>query len=955
MRLLCFALCAFSLLTQLSAQNDPISLGLKLEVGSTYLLELQKQERFVKSAKQLAAEQQNFRKEASFQQRSKRYQLKVLAENDDDSYQVELVRTLVQSYIEYDQFAMRIWDRDFDQSSPSYARDTVRFTMDQYAQVSDLVMPDSIAIGYATPDDYQVKMEKVMSELLSEFTALFDFLRPQPTLIGEQWQHSSGKTFTFTGQHTGLWSIHASDGRQIYLDPQSKWVQFMEQHQRLADNTAVRQLVKGQTDKGAQLIRISGTAPEHTNGSFLIRVTPYSKGYDAEYLIEVDADGDFSWQMPFTEPCYFQLTDQYNYNFWGYAAPGSELKLQFENRQYRVEGATEEECRYLNTFAKHFPKYEYFLQFGGENQSSSILFEQQLEQAWTDYLQDRDSAKQQLIAWNSLLAPDFVSAQKRQIDYLWACALNMNLSLHYIFRARAGNTTESIPDHFLDELNEQTLYYDLDRSLPAFRALLHLNLQRKLFESTSGDIINIISRPYESSYYFAQLQYKNYPLYQITHDLVRSAILRASRPANIRHLYQHFLDTQAPGDSNLLLTQTFDQMTELQTAGQAVPKFKAFNQLGQSVQLQDLEDRPVVLVLEEGKTYWRQILIMEDTPKLLPDVQFVFLQVGKSGEDALPIPAYENVHQWFAREHSAAVAQAFLQYNKSKHPRAYLIDRQGNIADVLEGHERYDDGILAALHKLQAGKPIFDQQTQKGILLLLIGLLAGGLTIGLGIHQWQKRLRRREFAKRQQVESQLQVIRSQLNPHFMFNSMSSIQYLIKSGQPLQAESYLGKLAQLLRASLHFTREQFISLQEELDMIRKYCELESLRFNFSYDLQVEGTLDLQSISIPPLLLQPYIENAVHHGIAPLRNRGKLIVNISEQSHLLWIRIRDNGQGLKASRPGSHRGNGIGLQLNAERLKLIYGKEAQVNIYSPSPFNNTELHGGTEVQIAMPIDV
>ncbi|MCB0629331.1 MAG: histidine kinase [Saprospiraceae bacterium] len=963
MRLLCVALCAFSLLTQLPAQTDPVSLGLNLEVGSSYLLEVQQKNRFFKSPEHLAYEKKNFTKNLSFQQRSKRYLLHVL-EQKGDVYSVELILTLVQTYTAYDQFSIQIADRgsDFD-ISYIHTQDTVHFTMDRYARVTDVAMPDSIFTGYAMPDKYRVEVKKVMPELVDEFTAFFDFLRPQPTSVGDTWLADSGKTFTLAGRQANFWSIRCSDDRQIYLDPQTNWIRFVEQHQigisshhrRFPGKTETNQLIKGRTVQGAQMARISGTAPGHRNGSFLMRTTPYYRGYDAEHLIEVDADGHFAWEGKITEPFYFQLTDLYDHNFWGYARPGGALRLHFENQDYSVEGATEEECRYLNAFFETFPNYENLLQLGGDRKNSNFFYEQQLEQSWKDHLQERTAAIEQLAEWHERLDPEFVAAQKRQIDYLRAGLLNKDLSLHYVFRARAGNNTYVIPGNYVNYLDDQILYNNFDRSLPAFRALLHLNLQRKLLASTSGDIINIISRPYESSYYFAQLQYKNYPLYRTTYDLMNTVIRGASQPDQVRYLYQHFLDTQAFADTLHMIEETYRRMKQLQTAGEAVPTFNAFDQLGQNVQLQGLKGSPVVLVLVEGKNYWQNTLMIEDTPKLLPDVQFVFLHIGKPDEENNPLPAFENVHQWFAGRNSAAVSQTFMHYSNSKHPRAYLIDRKGNTSGIFQGDERYDDGILAALYDLRAGSPLVDKQTQKAIFLIMIGLLAGGLIIGLSIHQWQKRLHRREYAKRQQVESQLQVIRSQLNPHFMFNSMSSIQHLIKSGQADRAQSYLGKLANLLRVSLRYTRENFISLQEELDMIKKYCELEALRFNFSFDLQIEERLDPRIISIPPLLLQPYVENAVHHGIAPLRDSGKLTVNISEQGHLLWIRIRDNGQGLNASRSSPYKGNGIGLQLNAERLRLVYGKEAEVKIYSPSPLNSTDLHSGTEVQIAMPMDV
>lgn len=958
---LCCALCLpFPLSAQISGQLYP---GLDLSPNTTYSLEVQRQWRALDLPIPDIGEVGRSRMYSIYTQDTKKYQLKVLAKNGSN-YEVELVRILSQSLSVFENRSANLSDIVSPGSSGRAAafRDTVHFSMDQFGKVVDLVMPDSTAVGYVIPDTFQVQMEAVMPELILEFQRLMPFFQPEPLQVGDSWANPSGERFTLLGQQAGLWHIRSSFNRDLYLDPQTRWISFMQQEQpeeiphRPAHPTPGinSTMVLGRSSNGKPVSKFSGQAPSHKSGSLLLRVTPYYQGADNQQLIQVDENGRFSWQDTISEPFFFQLTDLYSTSYWGYARPGGELILDLqEDGKWKVSGPTTAHCRYLNAFFERFPQYQRQLE-AGSDRSVNRHYKADLEQFWQEQLQDQRLAEKQLAEWAGQLDPEFVALQNRQIDYFRAGVLAINLSAHLAYRTSTATSMGPVPDYYQTYLDHLILYNDLHRRLPAFRALLHQDLMRRMFSATTGDIMNIQPRPYEMAYYFAHLQYQNFPLLQTSSDLLQAAILWQTDAERTELLYRHFQGFYKNAPASAPVEEMLRRRQALQTMNNRPPDIAAFDSKGKTVHISDFSGKPAVLIILNGRNYWQRALMLEELHVAFPDIQFVFLHIGpEATDDDEPFIA-ANVHHWYTLTNSAAAATAFLQYSPGNHRQAYLLDRSGKMAGVLQQGARYDSEIIQQLTTLLAGPPLLDKQTRRGLLLILLGLAAGGLIVGLLIHQWQKRLRRREHNRRQLVETQLRAIRSQLNPHFMFNSMSSIQHLIKSGQADQAQSYLGKLANLLRAALRHTREEFISLQEELDVVMQYCELEALRFNFSYDLQIDRQLDTRAISIPPLLLQPYVENAVLHGIAPLRRQGKLQVNISESDQLLWIRIRDNGPGMQSARSGVSAGNGLGLELNAERLRLVYGAAAQVRIFSPGTSDGISTRTGTEVQIAMPLE-
>jgi len=205
----------------------------------------------------------------------------------------------------------------------------------------------------------------------------------------------------------------------------------------------------------------------------------------------------------------------------------------------------------------------------------------------------------------------------------------------------------------------------------------------------------------------------------------------------------------------------------------------------------------------------------------------------------------------------------------------------------------------------------------------------------------------------QVLEVQMIALRTQMNPHFLFNSLNSIKSLILKTKEKEASEYLSKFSTLLRSILDNSEKQKIKLSSEIEALNLYIGLESLRFasNFNYQIQIDKTIDSDFIRIPPLLLQPFVENAIWHGLLP-KNYGdsKLNINIIRKEDFLFFEIEDNGVGRKNSAIISQNKNqkSMGIYITKKRIQMLH-RENDVEIIDLVNSNKQAL--GTKVVIKL----
>lgn len=190
---------------------------------------------------------------------------------------------------------------------------------------------------------------------------------------------------------------------------------------------------------------------------------------------------------------------------------------------------------------------------------------------------------------------------------------------------------------------------------------------------------------------------------------------------------------------------------------------------------------------------------------------------------------------------------------------------------------------------------------------------------------YQRRYREAALAQAQLearlVEAQLDALKHQLHPHFLFNTINSITVLMRKGEAQSAIRMLGGLSDLLRRSLTTMRVELVSLDEELDFIARFLDIETTRFPDRLRVVVDVTPEARRGSIPCMLLQPIVENAIEHGIAPRVSGGCITIAARVEGERLRIEVRDDGVGLSPAAP-AREGHGVGLSVVRKRLAQLY---------------------------------
>jgi sensor histidine kinase YesM len=213
-------------------------------------------------------------------------------------------------------------------------------------------------------------------------------------------------------------------------------------------------------------------------------------------------------------------------------------------------------------------------------------------------------------------------------------------------------------------------------------------------------------------------------------------------------------------------------------------------------------------------------------------------------------------------------------------------------------------------------------------------------------------------AERKLFEAELNSLRSQMNPHFIFNSLSSIQGLINKGEQESANIYLSKFAELLRMILVNSGHQYIPVSEELKALETYLELEKQRIDFEYEINIDSDIDIHNIEIPGMILQPITENAIFHGLAHISNERRLNISLKNKNDEIFCIIEDNGIGIKKSKLRTHnlttKKQGLGMKLTKERLEVVskdYGLEYYFEVIDK--FELSDNDEGTIVKFSIPI--
>ena len=203
----------------------------------------------------------------------------------------------------------------------------------------------------------------------------------------------------------------------------------------------------------------------------------------------------------------------------------------------------------------------------------------------------------------------------------------------------------------------------------------------------------------------------------------------------------------------------------------------------------------------------------------------------------------------------------------------------------------------------------------------------------------QKEIQLKKDFETKLAKVEMSSLRAQMNPHFIFNSLNSIKSYIVKNNAVQASDYLSKFSKLMRLILQNSSSNRVSLARELEALKLYIELEAMRFNgkFDFTFNVQEDIELEFVKIPAMLIQPYVENAIWHGLMHKANHGQLVIEVSQVNKTLTFVVQDNGVGRKHAaqiekKPATQR-KSMGMEITRDRIRMmnqLYGTNANVHI-------------------------
>jgi hypothetical protein len=323
----------------------------------------------------------------------------------------------------------------------------------------------------------------------------------------------------------------------------------------------------------------------------------------------------------------------------------------------------------------------------------------------------------------------------------------------------------------------------------------------------------------------------------------------------------------------------------------------------------------------------------------------------QAGAIAYILEAYKLLPQLYKRLGKIDSAYSYLQQYKALEdsvlPRRFFW-KLPNYKQREEIKKQTDQLIvLDKENKIKEDK-LKQEAKQKWVLIagLLITALSGFMIYkNLALKRKNEKLegRHRQAELQHHVtELEMQALRAQMNPHFIFNCLNSINRFILKNETEAASNYLTKFSRLIRMALTHSKKNFISLEDELEMLKLYLDMERLRFKdaFEYSIIFKNSIDVGNVFVPPLLLQPFAENAIWHGLMHKEGPGHLEIELRIDKKILICTITDDGIGRSKAEEiksrSAERSKSMGLQITSDRLAMLNMESEQ-----PAFFNMEDI--------------
>jgi two-component sensor histidine kinase len=415
---------------------------------------------------------------------------------------------------------------------------------------------------------------------------------------------------------------------------------------------------------------------------------------------------------------------------------------------------------------------------------------------------------------------------------------------------------------------------------------------------------------------------------------------------NEKSQYMEFVQRFPDTPESFRLTKLYKKHFPVSN-GQYAPELELVDSTGRKKDLSDLRGK--VVIFSSGQA-WMNILQYEQKIDRIESLRkrfgkdLVMIALDLQYRELSPLSNYVDYYVSEDQKSQNLLAYKFLrslQYN-------FIIGKNGMIDNC--DYDLYyipDEAISALFLEKYTILTRLNQVAERHIIgiVIFLSLLISLVLILLLISKLRQR--RQELIQRQ-LNSELKALRSQLNPHFLFNSLNSIQNFINRSDAKTANLHLTKFALLMRRIIELSEKESTTLKEELDFNKTYVELEQLRYGFKFKLDIDESIDLYSTEIPSMIIQPFVENAIVHCMAELGAKGELSIFVNaEGDDKVFIGITDNGKGFP-----SDTNKGFGLKSSRERIDLLNSQnieKIELNIESPA---DNQTRNGTTVKLIIP---
>jgi len=332
------------------------------------------------------------------------------------------------------------------------------------------------------------------------------------------------------------------------------------------------------------------------------------------------------------------------------------------------------------------------------------------------------------------------------------------------------------------------------------------------------------------------------------------------------------------------------------------------------------------------------------------------IEQGKQNNDVYNLQwVYMDMSEMYIRLKDTA--NAYLSYKKYKEFSDQYITR-ANTKGLSDARIKYD----ADTHKKELELLSLKLRNQQLLIYGFSVVLALCLAVGLLLYRHSKVNAKRRLAELNRKISEVTQanLRQQMNPHFIFNTLNSIQYYMYQHDKLATNNYLTKFSSLMRKVLENSQHTSVPLRDELDALKLYLELEMIRFKdkFDYEINIDDEIDTILYKVPTMLIQPYVENSICHGLMPAEGKGLVRINLNLENDYISCIIEDNGIGREAAQEKKMKSednhSSLGTRIVSSRLELVnalYGTTLKT-VYTDLK-NEKGQPMGTRVEIHIPI--